>query len=312
MIPDIKVVEIPETTKIFVVISIPESPNAPYAIENTTKIYIRTGNQSSPYKLSDLERIESLIHKRDRSSVLLKKIHDQLKSMNIGFHRSIGNPGTPNITITTCPLFFNRQISKLEATYTASRNFRLNGHNHFKISDPISRYQSGVICKLNHDGFYAQNICDIYGNVVFHNSLRYETRGIQSTDPEETNRKYLRFAEFIYLTVYNLKFAEYFYQTCNYRGEAQVIIELNNVLNQPILSVNDKWRERGNLFPIQNHISGQSVFSSEILSENIVNIISDAIYNLAWAFNQDYDSFTMEYIRKIVTHVLERYHIIQN
>lgn len=312
IIPNIKVVELPDSIRVFVVIEVPESSNAPHAIENSTKIYIRTGNQSSPYELSDLERIESLIQKRDKSSLIKEEILNRSLGMIHEFHQTIPDPNVPNITVISHPLFMQRPISGLEVANVSARNFILNTVNHFNIGDRILRFQGGIISRMKWSdaNIYAFNLCGEFGEVFFHQSLDIHITSAESSITEEDKESYISLAECITTIAYNLMFAEYFYNNCNYRGESLIRIELNNVLNQKILIGEKGWRNRGNLYSIQKYIFGESQFSTENISEDIVRIIAEVVYNLVWAFNQSYDSFSMEYVQSIVTDVLQNNKII--
>lgn len=312
IIPDIKVIEVPDSNRIFVVIEVPESSNAPHAIENSTKIYIRTGNQSSPYELSDLERIESLIQKRDKSSLIREEILNKSLGMIHEFHRTIPDPDVPNVTVISHPLFMQRPISGLEVANMSARNFILNTVNRFNIAERIFRFQGGIISRniWSDANFYAFNLCGEFGEVIFHRTLDIQTTRVTSSTTGTNEELYISLAECIWTTAYNLMFAEYYYNNCNYRGESLIRIELNNVLNQKILIRKEERRTSENLYSIQKYIFGESQFSTENISEDIVRIISEAVYNLAWAFNQSYDSFSMEYVESIVADVLQKNKII--
>ncbi len=52
VIPSVKFVDIPNTNNIVVVLQVEESVQAPHAIQNSTKVYIRSGNVSYPHKLA--------------------------------------------------------------------------------------------------------------------------------------------------------------------------------------------------------------------------------------------------------------------
>ena len=50
--------------KAFLVIQVNESPKAPHAIENSTQVYVRTGDSASPTKLADMALLERLLLRR--------------------------------------------------------------------------------------------------------------------------------------------------------------------------------------------------------------------------------------------------------
>ena len=111
IVPSIKVIDVPDTNRVFVVVEVPESSNAPHAIENTTKVYVRTGNQSTPYELAELERIETLIKKRTRADLIKKSILKKYQQFESDFHEGIQNHTVPTITVITHPLFLQHTIS---------------------------------------------------------------------------------------------------------------------------------------------------------------------------------------------------------
>lgn len=69
VIPAVKIVDKPNTNNIVVVLQVEESVQAPHTIQNTTKVYIRTGNVSYPYKLAEIDRIEYMFKRRENSQV---------------------------------------------------------------------------------------------------------------------------------------------------------------------------------------------------------------------------------------------------
>jgi predicted HTH transcriptional regulator len=59
VLPEIRVFNISGTgNKVVIVIKVHESIEAPHAIQNSTRVYIRTGNLSNPYDLAEIDRIE--------------------------------------------------------------------------------------------------------------------------------------------------------------------------------------------------------------------------------------------------------------
>jgi hypothetical protein len=50
--------------KSFLVIQVNESPKAPHAIENSTQVYVRSGDSANPTKLADVQMLERLILRR--------------------------------------------------------------------------------------------------------------------------------------------------------------------------------------------------------------------------------------------------------
>ena len=65
LIPRVQMVVSREVPKKFVVVSVEESQRAPHAIENSKRVYVRTGDSNSPYDLADLDLLARLLRRRE-------------------------------------------------------------------------------------------------------------------------------------------------------------------------------------------------------------------------------------------------------
>ncbi len=67
--PQVKVVPLPDDpARCVVLVRVLESIEAPHAIENSTRIYVRTASVSQPFTLAQLDRIEFLLNRRNNPS----------------------------------------------------------------------------------------------------------------------------------------------------------------------------------------------------------------------------------------------------
>jgi predicted HTH transcriptional regulator len=65
LLPDIKILDVPgSSNNVVVVVRVPESNEAPHAIENTTKVYIRTNSITDRIDLAQIDRVEYLLKGR--------------------------------------------------------------------------------------------------------------------------------------------------------------------------------------------------------------------------------------------------------
>jgi len=63
--PAIRILDVlGQADRIVVVVKVPESIEAPHAIENSTRVYVRVASTTSPYDLADIDRIEYLFKRR--------------------------------------------------------------------------------------------------------------------------------------------------------------------------------------------------------------------------------------------------------
>ena len=65
--PDVRVLDVPgKPDHMLVVVKVPESVEAPHAIENSTKVYVRNASTTEPYELADIDRIAYFIKRREQ------------------------------------------------------------------------------------------------------------------------------------------------------------------------------------------------------------------------------------------------------
>lgn len=77
--PAVRVLDVPgQPGRVVVVVKVDESIEAPHAIENSTRVYIRTGSVSQPYELADIARIEYLIKRRQEPERRREEIIQQM------------------------------------------------------------------------------------------------------------------------------------------------------------------------------------------------------------------------------------------
>ncbi len=63
--PTVRVLDVPgQPDRMIAVVKVPESIEAPHAIENSTRVYVRVGSTTPPYELAHIDRIEYFLNRR--------------------------------------------------------------------------------------------------------------------------------------------------------------------------------------------------------------------------------------------------------
>ncbi len=100
LLPDITIIDVPgDEGHVVVVVQISESVEAPHAIENSTKIYIRTNSTSEIIQLAEIDRIEYLLKRRQQPERMREDmIHGMASRTPIGspFLRVVVSPRYPS------------------------------------------------------------------------------------------------------------------------------------------------------------------------------------------------------------------------
>ena len=129
VIPEIKLVDVPNSNNLVVVVRVDESIQAPHAIEGSTEAYIRTGSITQPYKLSDLDRISHMFKRREDSQVIARQILNQIEARARRVepsHVTIENvvhplTNIPILTVIACPVFLYRPLISVSNIYESHR-----------------------------------------------------------------------------------------------------------------------------------------------------------------------------------------------
>ncbi|OAI49569.1 hypothetical protein AYO43_03025 [Nitrospira sp. SCGC AG-212-E16] len=103
LLPDITIIDIPgDEGHVVVVVQILESVEAPHAIENSTKVYIRTNTTTEIIQMAEIDRIEYLLKRRQQP--------EQMREEMIEDMRGRSRIGPPSIRIVVSPRYPWRSI----------------------------------------------------------------------------------------------------------------------------------------------------------------------------------------------------------
>ena len=79
--PDVRVFDVPgKPDHILAVVKVSESVEAPHAIENSTKVYVRNASTTEPYELADIDRIAYFIKRREQPERRREELINQIVS----------------------------------------------------------------------------------------------------------------------------------------------------------------------------------------------------------------------------------------
>src|SRR6266478_77749 len=97
--PRTEVIESDTPNQVFLVIEVEERGDAPHAIENSKKVYVRTGNAANPYDLAEVDLIIDLLARRREP---LERRDRILKLAEQRSHQAV--PRTiPYLQVSVCP-----------------------------------------------------------------------------------------------------------------------------------------------------------------------------------------------------------------
>jgi len=117
--------------RVFLIIEVEDSGEAPHAIENSKKVYVRTGNAANPYDLADVDLIIDLVRKRKEP---LERRDRLEKSAERRAEKWVMSPHS-YVQVTICPRFPRSALCPSEEVYDFVQNTRYCGGG---VSTPIT------------------------------------------------------------------------------------------------------------------------------------------------------------------------------
>ena len=238
--PEVIIREVPgQMDRVVVVVRVNESQQAPHAIQNSTRVYIREGSITQPYELADIGRIEYLLKRREEPQRISRKILDRIEE-RVRVNSYGSQLQRPNLAIFAPPVFPYRPIiappeihefmvSNLSIPSTA-RNIDLStkrvtgGACHVSIGDWLRFWElneHGIIyCR---EGLHRKRMLSDY--------LRRVDDNLGEEDLSD---------EGIALKVYGfIDVAADFFTKCEYSGNVEVTARLEQVRGEKLLFYKD-------------------------------------------------------------------------
>ena len=273
VIPEIKIVDAPNSNNKVVIVRVDESIQAPHAIQNSKRTYIRTGSITEPYDLADMDRITYMLKRREDSQEnarqILDRIDDRVKRFCI--------QDKPSLTVIAQPVYPYRPV------ITTSDIYELHERQPF----PPRKVTGGVANVRNDDTFFEINE---YG-IVYYRNVLYDYNG-RDYDEQDTDYYINYFNLFKYIRSL-ITLTKGIYEKCEYVGNIMVSAKLQNVIGTQLYEPESNYIRK-----ITEHIVDGPVCSdSEVYaatqcmprdfnnSDRLIDIVEELVHQLIWAYN---------------------------
>ncbi len=123
--PAVRVFDIPDKPgHVLVVVKVPESVDAPHAIENSTRVYVRVASTSNPIELSDIDRIEYLLKRRQAAEEWREALIADAVTMSAF---SQGAADTPRMRVILAPQYPRGALFSYDDLYERARRLDERG-----------------------------------------------------------------------------------------------------------------------------------------------------------------------------------------
>ena len=297
VIPEIKLIDVPNSQNVVVVVRVDESVQAPHAIEGSTRVYIRTGSITQPYKLSEMDRLTYMFKRREDSQIVARQILERIEKRVSAIepaHITIDNVlqiyrELPKITVIAQPTFPYRPVIPTPDIYEFGQ----------KRLSPLRRVEGGAAYVGQRYERGGRGLDDITKGYIEFNEYGIIYRKDMLSIYDNSGRERIDCDQFFFHIKDVIKSAVDLYGKCEYLGNIKISIHLQEVLDR-VLSDLDGRSYREDItrnFTAEPKCFDTEVFASiECLARDLENedkrnaIVEELMCQLLWAFDIPVDT----------------------
>ena len=274
VMPEVIILELPKNpNNVVIIIRVDESPQAPHAIQNSTKVYIRTGSITQPYKLelAEIDRIEYMLKRREDSQIVTRQILDRTEArIEFLFNNE------PTITVIARPIFpYRPLISTTDICRFAINDERFRIKNE-RFGGPL-RVTGGIYNRRETSYWELNEYGIVYGRIA-----------LERISSDQGEEQYLDFSRFVWPIGRLIKRAQSFYEECQYSGNIEVTATLRGVLGEKLMYYeNQRPEEMGQSVDSEIPVSAQYLPRDLVEKEKFIEAVDELAGQLLWAFDVD-------------------------
>jgi hypothetical protein len=290
VLPRTTVIQSDKQNRVFLVIEIEESEETPHAIENSKKVYVRTGNAGNPYDLADVDSVIDLVRRRKKPLELFQRIVRLAEERaRLNLPGSAGSLLPRFLQISICPRFPSQALCSTQEVWDFVSRATYRG-GRFYPSGTARRVPDGVGAVIPGQGAsFGASYSEInkYGLIIQRQVLPLTNE--QQSGVQEIG---IRFSEIFHAFLGLTVCAERFYARVGYRGSLLASLALENVGNTLMRFDSDSFTAP----PIDcrcysNVVSAQRLVRIEELGSQDRHVFADVLAEVTWSFWQSTEEF---------------------
>jgi Putative DNA-binding domain len=202
---------------VFLVIEVDESWEAPHAIENSRKVYVRTGNAANPYDLAQVDLVIELVRRRAEPLALRNRLLERARQRAV---QAVADTSL-HVEVSISPLYPRRSLSTRDATWDFLSTESYRGGRFFPF-ETLRRVEDGTASfRLNEQ--YGE--LNTFGVIL----------GRQVMQPGQEQQ--LLVGDPFQLMLRLLVCANRFFRSVGYRGDVGINLTLRNMQNQRMVFI---------------------------------------------------------------------------
>jgi len=287
--------------RVFLIIEVEESGEAPHAIENSKKVYVRTGNAANPYDLADVDLILDLVKRRKEPLELRDRLEKSAESRAEKWVRSADS----YVQVTICPRFPRSALSTAEEVYDFVQNARYRGVD-FIDRNNLHRVPDGVAGQIPER--VASGVA--YEEINKFGLLFARTHFRELPWEGQPDFPVLSYGDLFHSLCKFLYCAESFYRATGFRGTVLIRVSLHNVAEQRMTF----YRIRGVIYEdlslndfrcIAEVVSTERLVEVDRIVTNKLQVLTEILGELAWSFWQSLAEFPRNRLNAYAAELLQ-------
>jgi hypothetical protein len=289
--------------RVFLIIEVEESGEAPHAIENSRKVYVRTGNAANPYDLADVDLIIDLVKRRKEPLELSDRLE---KSAERRAERWVKSPQS-YVQVTVCPRFPRSAMYSSDENYEFVQNTRYVGR-HFIEPNYLRRVPDGVAGQMPERPVV---LAAAHEEINRFGLLFARTRFHKVPwDGQQGGQPVLLYRDLFHPLCKLLYCAESLYRARGFRGTVLVRVSLHNVAEERMTF----YRRDGFFFDelspddfrcIAEAVSVERLVEVDRVVTNKLDVLTDILGEIAWSFWQSLAEFPRDRLKAYAAETLQ-------
>lgn len=286
--------------RVFLVIEVEESGEGPHAIENSKKVYIRTGNAANPYDLADVDLIIDLVKRRKQPLELRDRLE---KSAETRAEKWVMSPQS-YAQVTICPRFPRAAQCSSDEVYDFLRNTPYRG-GHFIHVNNLHRVPDGVAGQIPESGATGAACEEINRFGLLFSRTRFRKVGW-----EGDAHPVLLYGDLFHGLCKFLYCADRFYRGMGFRGTVLIRVSLHNVAGQRMTFYRLGGLFFDDLSPndfrcIADVVSAERLVDVDRIARSKLDVLTDILGELAWSFWQSLGQFPRDRLNAYAAETLQ-------
>jgi hypothetical protein len=277
----------------FLVVEVDESWEAPHAIENSKRVYVRTGNAGNPYELADVDLIIDLVRRRAEPIARRELLVAAARKRG----STVVSDASIHLEVSIVPPYPRHPLCAPDEVW-AFLNVPAYRGARFFAGQTLRRIEGGV-GSFDRDEEYSE--LSSYG--LLRTKRKMSMQRVDRGGPEVILLRELFLPLFKLLSC-----AKAFYSRVGYRGNLELAVMLKNVRLQKMPFLPDPYRfhEMDDYLCMQDEVSASQQSSAELLQEGVSSLMQGILGQVCWSFWQCGEEFPARALDRYIEETIER------